>query len=119
MTLTHRKTGISDHEWIRRSLNEARSDPVGMWQIVRAGRDGFGLTGIALEDFVRRFIAEMVAGGAGPIVGDKEAPFGWSPTARFGVEAEDVAQFLVDDWKSSGVDPDVDGVWFAFPSAWK
>jgi hypothetical protein len=118
MTLTHLRTGISDAEWIRRSLDEARSDPVGMWQVVRAGRDGFGLTGAALEDFVRRFIAEMVAGGAGPIVGDKRAPSGWSPTTQFGLKAEDVAQSLVDEWKRSGVDPDVDGVWFAFPSVW-
>jgi hypothetical protein len=118
MTFTHLRIGISDGEWIQRSLDEARSDPVGMWQMVRAGRDGFGLTGVDLHDFVRNFIVEMVAGGAVPIIGDKSAPFGWSRVSSHGVKPVDVASSLVNEWTQSGGEPDVDGVWFAFPSVW-
>ncbi|NDZ15672.1 hypothetical protein [Variovorax sp. WS11] len=117
MTHMHLRAGISDTEWFRRSLFEARTDQVGMWQMVKAGREGFGLSGTVLAAFVRRFIEEMVAGGAEPIVGDMSAPFGWSRTTKYGIRPLDIAISLVDEWTRSGVDPDVDGVWFAFPSA--
>jgi hypothetical protein len=47
MTKMHLKTGLSDIEWFRRAADEATRDPVGMCQIVRAGRDGFGLANLA------------------------------------------------------------------------
>ncbi|WP_077003535.1 hypothetical protein [Variovorax sp. KK3] len=119
MTHFHLRTGISDSDWIQRSLDESESDPVGMWQMVKTGRDGFGLSGPALEDFVRRFISEMVAGGAHPIVGDRSAPFGWRRTIDHGDKPVDIAASLINSWKRSGIDPDVDGVWFARPSVWK
>ena len=87
--------------------------------MVRAGRDGFGLTGTALDDFVRDFIIELVKGGAVPVVGDKAAKFGWSPFLQLGTDPAHVADALVSDWHSSQVDPDVGGVWFAFPAVWK
>ncbi len=45
MTTLRTKSGITDAEWIRTTVDEARSDPVGMWRIVRAGREGFALVG--------------------------------------------------------------------------
>lgn len=114
----HLKAGISDADWIQRALNEAKNDPVGMWQIVKVGREGFGLSHSALEDFVQRFVLEMVAGGAGPVIGDRSATSGWVGTTKYGVEPKDVANALVAEWKSSGIDPDVDGIWFAFPAVW-
>jgi hypothetical protein len=119
MTHQHLRNGLSDAEWIQRSLGEARSDPVGMWQMVKAGRNGYGLTGQALEDFVRNFIVSMVAGGADPVVGNRLCSSGWSPTRKHGANPADIADSLIGEWRESGIDPDVDGVWFALPSAWR
>jgi len=110
---------MSDTEWIQRSLGAARSDPVGMWQMVRVGRDGFGLSGSALESFVRRFIEEMVSGGTEPIVGDRSTLSGWNRASVAHFAPNQVADILVDEWRKSGIDPDVDGVWFAYPSVWR
>jgi len=87
--------------------------------MVRAGREGFALVGSDLEDFVHRFIAEMVEAGAGPVIGDKTAPFGWSPVLKYGEDPATVADTLVSEWLASESDPDVDGIWFAFPNVWK
>ncbi|WP_431286655.1 hypothetical protein [Roseateles chitinivorans] len=119
MTNLVHKSGLSDAEWMQRSLDGARSDPIGMWQMVRAGREGFGLSGAPLEDFVQRFITEMITGGAEPIVGDDAAEFGWISADRPGGSPKETAEALVEEWTRSGVDPDVDGVWFAFPQVWK
>ena len=90
-----------------------------MWQVVRAGREGFGLAGIDLDGFVRDFITELVKSGADPVVGDRAAQSGWSLFLRYGGDPVHVADALVNDWHGANVDPDVDGVWFAFPSVWK
>ncbi|RJF94907.1 hypothetical protein D3874_03590 [Oleomonas cavernae] len=113
------KHGISDFEWFRATVNEAQSDPVGMWSMIRAGREGFALNGGELEDFVRRFVVEMITAGAVPIKGDKKAPFGWSPVPRYGGEPAKVADSLIGEWQESKSDPGLDGIWFAFPSVWK
>lgn len=119
MNRNHRGSGLSDVEWFRRSIDEAHRDPVGMWQMIKAGRDGFGLSGVLLDEFVKDFIVAMLKGGAVPVIGDKAAPFGWRPALHDGSSPEDIAGALVRDWKSSRVDPDVDGVWFAAQSVWK
>ncbi|NMG35569.1 hypothetical protein GRF61_14060 [Azoarcus sp. TTM-91] len=119
MKRNHKTFGISDIEWFRRSIEEAHRDPVGMWQMIKAGRDGFGLDGLFLEEFVRDFIVEMIKGGAFPVIGNKASPFGWSPVPKYGGDPEEIADALIKDWKSSKTDPDVDGVWFAAQSVWK
>ena len=119
MTTLRTKSGITDAEWTRTTVDEARSDPVGMWRIVRAGREGFALVGGDLEDFVHRFIAEMIKAGAAPVIGDITAPFGWSPVLKYGEDPTKVADALVREWLASKSDPDVDGIWFAFQAVWK
>lgn len=112
------KDGITDAEWIRGTVNEAQSDPVGMWRLVRAGREQFGLGGGPLEDFVRGFIYELLKAGAKSIVGDKSAAFGWAPVSSYGSDPAIAADSLVREWLESNVDPDENGVWFAFPAVW-
>lgn len=90
-----------------------------MWRIVRAGREGFALVGGDLEDFVHRFIAEMIKAGAAPVIGDITAPAGWSPVLKYGEDPTKVADALVSEWLASKSDPDVDGIWFAFQAVWK
>lgn len=120
MTNLLTKTGIGDVEWIRSTVDEARSDPVGMWRMVRAGREQFALSGAELEDFVRRFVTHMIEAGAHPVVGDRAAAFGWSPVLKYaGDDPAKTADVLVREWLDSRSDPDVDGVWFAFPEVWK
>lgn len=119
MTRIHLRAGLSDIEWFRRATDEATRDPVGMWQMVKAGRDGFGLTGLALDDFVREFIIELVKSGAVPVIGDRAAKFGWRPLQLHGADPKSLADSLVDDWHRAKSDPDVDGVWFAAPSVWQ
>ncbi len=119
MTHLHLRVDVSDTEWIQRSLQGAQSDPVGLWQMVKAGRYGFGLTGSTLEAFVRQFIEKIVAAGADPVIGGKMYRSGWSRTNRYGTEPVAIASALISEWNASGVDPDVAGVWFAFPSVWK
>lgn len=87
-----------------------------LWEMTKVGRHGFGLTGDELEMFVRDFILEMLSSGAQAVVGDKCARFGWSPINRFPEEPHALADSLIVDWRTSKVDPDADGVWFAFPS---
>ena len=118
MTYTHLSAGISDAEWFRRALNEASLDPVGMWQMVKAGREGFGLSGADLEKFVARFMQTLIEGGANPIIGDRSAPFGWAAIDKYGNNAGEIVKSLVAEWRKNGIDPDVDGVWFALPSVW-
>lgn len=112
----HIKTGISDLEWFRLSVDEAKSDPVGLWEMIKVGRQGFGLSGDELEGFVRDFILEMLVSGAQAVVGDKGARFGWSPINRYPIEPHALAESLIVDWRASKVDPNADGIWFAFPS---
>ena len=119
MTSLLTKTGITDVEWIRSTVDEARSDPVGMWRMVRAGREQFELVGGELEDFVRRFVTEMIKAGAAPVVGDKAAAFGWSPVLKYGDDPASAADAVVREWLDANADPDVDGIWFAFPAVWK
>jgi hypothetical protein len=115
-TRIHLKTGISDVEWFRLSVDEAKSDPVGLWEMVKVGRQGFDLVGDELEMFVKDFILEMLRSGAQVVVGDKGARFGWSPIRQHPENLPAFAESLMADWRASKVDPDVDSVWFAFPS---
>lgn len=88
--------------------------------MVRAGREQFALTGVDLEEFVRRFVTEMIEAGANPVVGDRTTAFGWSPVLKYcGGDPAKAADALVREWLDSKSDPDVDGVWFAFPEVWK
>lgn len=119
MIYIHLKTGLTSADWISRSLESAKSDPVGLWQIVKAGRQGFGLDGPDLEDFVRGFIQELIRGGASPIVGDRSTSSGWSKTIKYGTKSEEVVDAIINEWKNDNTDPDVGGVWFALPSVWQ
>lgn len=115
-TRYHLKSAISDLEWFRLSVDEAKRDPVGLWEMVKVGRQGFGLSGDDLEIFVSDFILQMLRSGARGIVGDKGARFGWSPVSQNHMEPQAFAESLIANWRTSKIDPDIDGIWFAFPS---
>ncbi|MDN8618330.1 hypothetical protein [Variovorax ginsengisoli] len=115
---SHIKFGIPKAEWIEKSIDEARTDPVGLWQIVKNGRHGFGLAGSELESFVTDHIVGLMRSGAQPISGDKDSASGWRLAINAGDDPQKFAESVVEEWKHAQVDPDVDSVWFAFPTAW-
>jgi hypothetical protein len=117
ITYSHLQTESGYLAWLEAKVNEARRDPVGLWQIVKGGRERFRVSGAALEDFVFRTIVHLVQAGAKPIAGDKREISGWQWTQEFGTDPEGIGNAVIAKWKVSGGDPDFGDVWFAFKSA--
>lgn len=103
--------GLTKKEWIDRSIQSSKSDPIGLWSIVRIGRRNFGLTENDLTLFVTEFIKALIESGSGPIVGDSESKK-WVKLESSSQLPEQIADEIVRQWISSGSDPDVSGVWF-------
>ena len=117
--LRHLKYGTTELEWFQRTLDEARSDPVGLWAIVRVGRAGFGLSGGALDRFVFEFVLALLLGGAVPIMADRTRPTGWRPVHRYGRDHQLTARAIVHEWQESESDPDEESMWFSFPDVYE
>src|SRR4051794_16720403 len=64
-----RRSGETMSEIIVQFGNELESDAVWTWQLVSKGRQGFGLEGDALADFMRCCIKELLSRGALPVYG--------------------------------------------------
>lgn len=105
--------GIPLGEWIERIPNELGMDAVGLWQIVRAGRYSFDLNDDALRDFVRRGIVALLKRGAVPARPSHEPNIFWVPQECYGDDPDSIADSIVEEWESSRVDPDQDGLWFS------
>jgi hypothetical protein len=103
--------GISMSEWISRIPNELEVDAVGLWQIIPVGIDSFGLSDEALEDFAYRCIVALLQRGAIP-VRSVSGVSGWVPEATYQGSHEEVANKIINDWKSHKLVPDHDGLWF-------
>jgi len=93
--------------------NELADDAVGLWQIIPAGREDFGLDGAELVDFVRRHIHALLKKGALPVKGIKEGDKYWTVQYQYGANSEEIVSNIIAEWLASGQDPDVDGIWFA------
>ncbi len=111
----HRFFGHSIAESIEKTPNELEIDAVGLWQIIPQGRWDFGLSGEALEDFTKRHIVALIKKGAIPVRSVRKGEKFWEPQLQYGTSPEEIADRVIAEWKSSGVDPDVSGVWFALP----
>lgn len=91
-------------------------DAVGLWQIVPKGRDGFGLNGSALDDFVRRGILALLNANAVPVRHVPGSGYEWSIQKQYGQDRMTIAENIVDEWRAMPDDPLIlcgDGVWFA------
>jgi hypothetical protein len=106
--------GNSIDEWISTLPGELAVDAVGLWQIVSFGREGFGLSGDRLTDFVRRGIEALFVKGATPVVGAMNGIHLWT-TVDYGDSSDVASKAIIAEWQSSGRDPDVGDVWFALP----
>ena len=116
--VNHLKFGNSTSDWMAKFIEKARTDPVGLWQIVKNGRYGFGLTGSELESFVTDHIVGLMRSGAQPITGYDDSASGWRLTADAGNDPEEFAKSVIAEWRHAQVDPNVEDVWFAFPTVW-
>ena len=115
----HKAYGGSVSEWIALAPGELNDLPVGMWKIVDHGRDGFGLEGPALADFIRRSIYALMDAGAKPVAGGNK-PNTWELQVQYGSNKYEVAEAVIQEWLREGA-PDYEpwkGVWFGLPRHW-
>jgi hypothetical protein len=106
--------GHTVEEWIEKVPGELAVDAVGLWQIVSFGREGFGLSGDKLVDYVRQNLLALFAKGAKPVQGALDNIHIWT-LVDYGDTAEGMADGIIKEWLNSGRDPDVGDVWFALP----
>jgi hypothetical protein len=113
----HKLYGHTIAEHIRTVPDELSVDAVGLWQIVPAGREGFGLNGDELTEFVRLCVLALLERGAKPVVGGGGTQYDWILQPKYGEVNEEIASAIVNEWLASGaVDSDPGGLWFALPS---
>jgi hypothetical protein len=111
----HRNYGWTIDEWIAATPGDLNRDATGLWHIVCAGREGFGLSGQELIDFVRRSLLALFEKGAKPVTGATDDIHIWRPLTNYQGDADQIAQTIIDEWQASGRDPDAGGMWFALP----
>jgi hypothetical protein len=106
--------GDTIEERIKKVPAELLVDAVGLWQIVSFGREGFGLSGDKLVDYVRQHLFALFAKGAKPVQGALDGIHIWM-LVNYGETPEEMADAIITEWRNSGNDPDVGSVWFALP----
>jgi hypothetical protein len=112
----HRLYGTPMSEWIN-LVGELDIDAVGLWQIVLAGREGFGLEGSALDDFVRRSLITHFAYGAFPVRHIPGDPNVWTIQTSYGETPEVMADAIINEWIELGrPDPGLGDLWLATPN---
>jgi hypothetical protein len=114
----HLRYGTPLSQWIFSLANELDVDEVGFWQVAPEGRDGFGLTGPDLDDFVRQSLRALLGRGAVPmrhIPGNGRV---WTWQQSYGTSAEEMAEAIVQEWIGAGrPDPDLGDLWFGLNGA--
>lgn len=118
LDIRHRLYGHTLAEHIQTVADELPVDAVGLWQIVPAGRQGFGLSGADLEEFVRRCVSALLERGATPVIGGGGTKFDWLHQPQYGETNAEIANSVVSEWLAAGAgDCDPGGLWFALPSS--
>jgi hypothetical protein len=113
----HKLYGRPMSEWIALVPGELDVDAVGLWQIVPAGVDGFGLQGEELIEYVRRNIRALLQAGAVPVRHEPGSTFEWTHQKQYGSEREEIIEAIIREWLVLGNDPMIlaGEVWFARP----
>ena len=120
--LKHKTYGYGISECVSFFPGELDRDAVGLWQVVPAGRDGFGLTGSALTDFVRSGIHALLEAGAVPVRHNPTSAYEWDRQAQYGDASDTIERLVIEEWLKMPDDPLIlcgEGVWFARPRAGK
>lgn len=112
----HTAYGSPMSEWIALTPGSLNDLPVGMWDIVYNGRDGFGLEDEPLKDFIRRSIYALVDAGAKPVV-QREGSSKWYLQTQYGSTKLEIADAVIQEWLRQGAPtPKVwTGLWFGLP----
>lgn len=110
--------GTTIEERIAQVPEELDIDAVGLWQIVPFGREGFGLAGDELDDYVRRHILALLAKGAKPVVGATDDIHYWT-LVDYGRTPDEIADAIIAEWHAMGRDPNPGDVWFAIPDIYE
>ncbi|MEA2880000.1 MAG: hypothetical protein QOF14_5196 [Hyphomicrobiales bacterium] len=106
-------------EWIACTPGSLNDLPVGMWEIVNDGRQGFGLEGEALAAYIRRCIHALMDAGAKPVAGGNK-PNQWKLQVQYGSNKHEVAEAVLLEWRQQG-SPTPEpwtGLWFGLPWSW-
>jgi hypothetical protein len=89
-------------EYIQTIPGELSIDAVGLWQIVPAGRQRFGLNGDDLTEFMYRCVFALLAHGAKPVVGGGGTKYDWILQSQYGETKEEIIEAVVKEWLASG-----------------
>jgi hypothetical protein len=113
----HKIFGHTIAEHIETVSDELPMDAVGLWQIVPAGRQGFGLKDSDLVEFVRSCIVALLEHGAKPVIGGGKTKNAWLLQPQYGESNLEIANAVITEWLAAGAgDCDPGGLWFALPS---
>lgn len=106
-------SGETVSEWMDVYRNDLKDNGAGLWAIVEHGRVGFGLSGDALLDFIRRSLRVVIAAG-GQIV--KDGPDGWEPDDSYGATPDEIVENVIRAWQAAGEpEPEWGEWWFVLP----
>jgi len=114
----HRKTGETLSDAIARHKNELPYDAMALMHIVPKGRAGFGLTGDALADYVRRSVRALLEAGAVPVTHIPGNGYEFTYEPKYGSTIDEITEGVVQEWLALPDDPLVlagEGAWFARP----
>lgn len=97
--------GRTMSEVISQISGELPFDAVGLWQIVPKGRDGFGLQGDGLADFVRRCIHALLSAGAVPVRAGAGTGYEWVMQKQYGSTKTEITENIIREWLEIPNDP--------------
>ena len=101
--------GVPLSEWIKNIPNELEVDAVGLWQIVASGKDGFGLKGKNLTNFLAQAILGLLEKGAKPV---RSINGNWVIQNQYGNQNHLIISRILNELEQ-GAEPDEDGIWFS------
>jgi hypothetical protein len=95
----HKDTGETISEVIAMYPNELSDDAVGVWHIVPDGETGFGLSGKALAEFLKRAILALLDAGAVPVRHFPGNDYEWVRQNQYGTASSEIADAIVREWE--------------------
>lgn len=113
----HKVYGDTVDEWVELTPGALNQGPEGIFAIIGAGTQGFGLNGEELIEFVRRSIHALLRAGAVPVLGGKGTGYEWIAQHQYGKTENEITEAIIQEWLKIGNDSfSLAGhVWFARP----
>lgn len=116
----HKFYGDTLSEWIALVPHELEDNGVSLWSLVPAGRNGFGLEGEQLLNFIRCILHAVLARGAKPVVPADDGIHYVRVTNKYGINPDHIVEGVIADWLASGgEDPERGQYRFALPHTYE